>query len=97
VRIEWQKRDRYDRRVGKVWAAAPDPPCRGKLDCPIKIDAGLAQITIGRAWWFRKYAAEQSPEDRGRYESAEQEARSRKLGLWRDGTAVPPWEWRAAK
>lgn len=93
-RVEWQQRDRNGRIVGKVWVASPDSPCRGKADCPTTLDAGLAQITLGRARWFRKYANEQSPEDRGRYESAEQEARSRKVGLWRDGSAVPPWEWR---
>lgn len=97
VRIEWQKRDRFDRIVGKVWVASPDSPCRGRPDCPMTLDAGLAQIAMGRAWWFRTYAAEQSPEDRSRYESAEQEARGRRLGLWRDGTPVPPWQWRAAK
>lgn len=94
VRVESRKRDRFDRVVGKVWVASPDSSCRGKPDCPMTLDAGLAQITIGRAWWFRKYATEQSPEDRGRYEFAEQEASSRKVGLWRDGTAVPPWQWR---
>ena len=94
VRIEWHKRDRYDRIVGKVWVAPPGTLCRGKPDCPMTLDAGLAQITIGRAWWFRKYASEQSLEDRVRYESAEQEARAKKAGIWRDGTAVPPWEWR---
>ena len=94
VRVESAKRDRYDRNVGKVWVASPDSPCRGKSDCPMTLDAGLAQIAVGRAWWFRKYADEQSPEDRGRYEFAEQEARAKKAGLWRDGTAVPPWEWR---
>ena len=97
VRIEWQKKDRYGRIVGKVWVASPDSPCRGKPDCPMTLDAGLAQITMGRAWWFRKYADEQSPEDRARYEFAEQEAQTKKAGLWRDGTAVPPWEWRAPK
>jgi len=97
VRIEWQKRDRYDRIVGKVWVAPPESPCRGRTDCPMTLDAGLAQIAMGRAWWFRKYAAEQTPEDRRRYESAEQEARGRRLGLWRDGNPVPPWDWRAAK
>jgi len=60
-------------------------------------DAGLAQVMMGRAWWFRKYADEQSPEDPACYEFAEQEARAKKAGLWRDGTAVPPWEWRAAR
>ena len=97
VRVESSKRDRFGRVVGKVWAASPDSPCRGKPDCPMTLDAGLAQITMGRAWWFRKYADEQSPEDRARYEFAEQEAHAKKAGLWRDGTAAPPWEWRKAK
>ena len=97
VRVESQKPDRFDRFVGKVWVASPDSPCRGKPDCPMTLDAGLAQITMGRAWWFRRYADEQSPEDRGRYGFAEREARAKKAGLWRDGSAVPPWEWRAAK
>ena len=97
VRVESNKQDRFDRIVGKVWVASPDSPCRGKPDCPTTLDAGLAQITMGRARWFRKYADEQSPEDRGRYELAEREALSRRVGLWRDGTAVPPWEWRAAR
>lgn len=94
VRVQWKKRDRFDGIVGTIWVAAPDSPCRGKPDCPMTVDVGLVQITIGRAWWFRKHADEQSPEERRRYEFAEQEARARKAGLWRDGTAVPPWEWR---
>ena len=61
------------------------------------LDAGLAQITMGRAWWYRQYANEQSPEDRQSYESAEQEARGLKLNLWREVDPVPPWEWRASK
>jgi len=97
VRVESNKRDRFGRIVGKVWVAPPDSPCRGRPDCPTTLDAGLSQITMGRAWWFRKYADEQSPEDRSRYEFAEAEARAKKAGLWRDGTAVPPWEWRAAR
>jgi len=94
VRVEWTSRDRLGQIVGKIWVASPDSPCRGKPDCPMTVDVGLAQITIGRAWWFRPSADGQSPEDRGRYEFAEQEARAKKAGFWRDGTAVPPWEWR---
>lgn len=97
VRIESDKKDRFGRVVGKMWVAPPDSPCRGKPDCPMTLDAGLAQITMGRAWWFRKYVGEQSPEDRARYEAAEKEARSNKVGLWRDGTPMPPWEWRSAR
>ena len=45
-------------------------------------------------WWFSRYADEQSPADRGRYKSEEEEARLRKRGLWVDDAPVPPWEWR---
>jgi endonuclease YncB( thermonuclease family) len=31
-------------------------------------------------------------EDRGRYESSENEARLRRLGLWNDPAPIPPWE-----
>jgi len=55
---------------------------------------GIAQITTGMVWWDRKYAHEQSPEDQGRYEFAEQEAKAKKVGLWRDANPAPPWEFR---
>jgi endonuclease YncB( thermonuclease family) len=89
VRVEQEKKDRYGRTVGKVWVAPADCP-----SCGATLDAGLAQIALGRAWWFRQFANEQSPEDRERYEAAEREARARKAGLWRDPNPVPPWEWR---
>lgn len=94
VRVESEKRDRYGRIVGKVWTAPPDSPCRSKPGCPMTLDAGLEQIRQGRAWWFRKYADEQSAEDRRAYAEAESEARATQLGMWRDGEPMPPWEWR---
>ena len=51
---------------------------------------GLAQISAGLAWWYKRYANEQSDEDRGRYTSGEEEARLRKRGLWVDEAPVPP-------
>ena len=48
------------------------------------LDAGHAQITVGLAWWYRAYAKEQSPEDQGAYEFSEQEAKAKRVGLWRD-------------
>lgn len=92
VRVEFQKYDRYGRIVGKVWVNPPDCPTCGKT-----LDVGLVQITTGMAWWYRKYANEQSPEDQGRYEFAEQEARVKKAGLWRDANPTPPWEFRAVQ
>jgi len=91
VRVEWFKADRYGRKVGTVWVA--DPGC-GRPDCPKTLDANLAQITTGMAWWYRAYAKEQTAEDRYRYEFAESEARARRAGLWSDPAPTPPWDWR---
>ncbi len=89
VRVEWEKRDKYKRIVGTVWVQPVSCPT-----CPKTLDAGLAQLTVGLAWWYRKYAKEQSPEAAGRYEFAEQEARAKRAGLWADADPVPPWDWR---
>ena len=92
VRVDGNKKDRYGRLVAKVWVAPAECP-----SCGMTLDAGLAQITMGRAWWFRRYAEDQPREDRERYEFAEQEAKARKAGLWRDPNPVPPWEWRTGR
>ncbi len=84
VTVEWSKRDRWGRIVGKVLT-------------PAGIDAGLEQIRAGMAWWFRKFAHQQSAEDQRAYEQAEDEAKAAGRGLWADGDrALPPWEWRKA-
>ena len=65
--------------------------------CVVRIngqDANLAQVKAGMAWWYRKYANEQIPEDRAQYQAAEMEAQRRRLGLWHDADPVAPWEWR---
>jgi endonuclease YncB( thermonuclease family) len=46
------------------------------------------------AWWYRHYAKEQTPEQRGQYEFAELEAKAKKVGLWQEPEPVAPWEWR---
>jgi endonuclease YncB( thermonuclease family) len=91
VDVQWNKHDRYQRIIGKVMVAEPN--CRASA-CPKTLDAGLAQLTVGLAWWYRKYAKEQSPEAAGRYEFAEQEARAKRAGLWADADPIPPWDWR---
>ncbi len=77
------KRDKYGRTVAKIVAD-------GK-------DCGLAQITAGLAWHYKKYEREQSSTDRESYATAETAARDSKTGLWEDKAPVPPWEWRTAK
>ncbi len=70
VTIEYQKRDRYGRIVGKVWVNG--------------VDACLEQVKAGLAWHYKKYQHEQSPEDRRLYAEAENKARDERLGLWRE-------------
>lgn len=89
VAVDWTKRDRYGRIVGKVMVQPSDCPT-----CPKTLDAGQAQLSVGMAWWYRKYTKEQPPEDRGRYEFDEQDAKARGVGLWVDNDPMPPWKWR---
>lgn len=80
VEIDWSKRDRWGRIVGRVIVG-------GK-------DAGLTQIRAGLAWHYTAYADEQSTEDRALYSAGEADARLSGAGLWADPAPTPPWEWR---
>lgn len=83
VSIEWRKRDRYDRIVGKI------------IDD--QGDVNLALVRQGMCWWYKKYAKEQSKVDRNLYEQAEIKAREAGIGLWSDPHSIEPWEWRRKK
>ncbi len=83
VRVDWHKRDRYDRLVGKV-----------TLD---GADVNLSLVESGLAWWYREYSGEQSARDRHLYEAAERRARQARRGLWADPDPVAPWDWRDGK
>lgn len=69
----------------------------GRQICRVLVggnDVGLAQVQDGMAWWYRKYAREQSADDQSTYESAELMAKMRRLGLWSDTNPLPPWDFR---
>lgn len=93
VEVHWSKKDRYQRILGKVMVA--DPACTERR-CPL-IDVNLRQIEAGLAWWYRRYAHEQAPKDRTRYEEAERLSREAKRGLWAEADPVAPWSWRRPK
>lgn len=80
VEVQASKSDKYGRTVGRVMVKG--------------VDANLEQVKTGFAWHYKQYASEQSVSDRALYSSAEEEARSTRVGLWHDPKPMPPWEWR---
>ena len=82
VTVVWKKEDR-GRPIGKVMVNG--------------VDVSLEQVKAGMAWWYRKYAKEQSPADRRLYQQAEQQAQAQRLGLWADTNPTPPWDFRHAR
>ena len=80
VVVEYDKRDRYERILGKVLLSDED--------------MNLEQVKAGLAWHYKRYADEQSIGDREAYAAAEEAAQDARRGLWSDPEPVPPWEWR---
>lgn len=80
VTVEYNKKDKYGRTVGKILVDG--------------VDANLEQIKAGMAWHYKKYQNEQAPDDRSLYAQAEEKARAGKLGLWIDSEPTPPWDYR---
>lgn len=57
-------------------------------------DVNLELLQLGLAWWYQRFAGEQTTEDQADYAAAEQSAREGSVGLWTDFAPDPPWEWR---
>jgi endonuclease YncB( thermonuclease family) len=92
VKILVNNTDRYKRQVAKV--VIPVEGCDQRL-CDGEVDVNLQAIQAGHAWWYKEYARSQSPQDRLAYESAEEQARAERRGLWKQRDPRAPWEWRA--
>jgi endonuclease YncB( thermonuclease family) len=82
IEVEYDKRDRYGRIVGKLLKD-------GK-------DINLQQVKDGYAWHYKHYQKEQLKLDQVLYGSAEMDARKKRVGLW-SVPAVAPWDYRRAK
>lgn len=57
-------------------------------------DINLEMVKKGAAWAYRHYLKRPYASE---YIDAESEARAKKLGLWKDVNATPPWEFRKMK
>ena len=88
VRVVWDKKDRYSRIVGRVFAAECEAAC------PYTVDVALEQIRAGLAWHYKQYAREQPPPQRELYAALERRARERREGLWQEPHPIAPWEFR---
>lgn len=60
--------------------------------CGKTLDVGLAQILAGMALWDRREHNDQSEDARGRYQSAEAQARERRRGVWLESDTEPAKE-----
>jgi endonuclease YncB( thermonuclease family) len=80
VDVEWYKRDRYQRVLGKVLVDGQD--------------ANLEQIKAGLAWHYKQYGKDQQLVDRRLYAEAQEAASIKGVGLWRDPGPIPPWDFR---
>lgn len=80
VLVDWSKKDRYGRTIGKVLIN--------------DVDVNLEQLKRGLAWHYKAYQNEQLSEDRLTYAKAEEEASQNKQGLWIEPMPVAPWDWR---
>ena len=94
VLVDWSKKDRYGRIIGKVFVAQEG--CL-KESCAKNLDSGLAQVAFGLAWHYKKYEREQPIEDRQTYAQTQVRAMTNKIGLWSKPNPVPPWEFRRDK
>ena len=83
VVVEFDKRDRYKRILGKVLLSDQD--------------MNLEQIKAGLAWHYKKYQDKQAATDRVKYSDAEEDAKRNKRGLWTDRAPVSPWQYRKAR
>lgn len=80
VTVEYSKKDRYGRTIGKILVNG--------------VDANLEQVKAGMAWHYKQYQKEQTPSDRALYSEAEDQARTGHVGLWIDLDPTPPWTFR---
>lgn len=80
VKIEFFKRDKYGRVLGKVLVNDKD--------------VNLEQLRQGMAWVYVKYLKEIPAKDQEQYLKAELTAKNTSTGLWSETAPIPPWEYR---
>jgi endonuclease YncB( thermonuclease family) len=80
VTVRCYKTDKYEREVCHVSVGG--------------VDAGLALVQQGYAWYAHMFSNELSASQQKAYPEAEELARRQRRGLWQDSDPMPPWECR---
>lgn len=86
VRLEVHGVDAYGRTLATVYVR--------DVEAQTWINVNERMVTLGHAWVMWKYF-DHLPKDRQeKLKRLETRAQSKKIGLWRDPNAIPPWLWR---
>lgn len=83
VTVVWNKKDRYQRILGKVLMGEQD--------------ICLEQVKQGMAWHYKQYQRDQSQDDQFKYSEAEKNAQKKRLGLWSDSSPIEPSKFRKSR
>lgn len=62
-----------------------------------QLDIGLQLIRDGAAWFDKASGYSLTEAERSVYADSQQAARNEMRGIWKDGSPMPPWEWRRAE
>ncbi len=84
VRLVTHGEDRDRRTIGDVFVRLGNSAPRNS-----EAHVNVMMVQNGLAWHYVQYA----PND-NQLAAAQQQANTRKLGLWADSNAIPPWSWR---
>jgi endonuclease YncB( thermonuclease family) len=79
------EKDQYGRSVVEVFAMTDTPG--------VEVGVNGEMVLAGMAHYYERYKRS-CPENAHRYEFLEQEAINHKAGVWANGNAERPWDWR---
>jgi endonuclease YncB( thermonuclease family) len=80
VQCSSKKKDRYGRSIGTISLNG--------------VNVNLQMVRDCYAWHYTAYQNEQSSSDRASFSAADSSCKSARLGLWANGRAMAPWEFR---
>jgi endonuclease YncB( thermonuclease family) len=84
IRLQVSDKDRYGRQVAEVFVV------KGPGQ---EIAVNGEMIAKGQAFFYPQYR-KACPKSAERYEQLEQMAQKKRLGVWKDGQVIKPWNWR---